>query len=718
MISQSAFSQDLDWHKSDSVTIVDGMEYYYHIVQKGQTAYGISKLYNIPLKTFFEYNPEAFRGIRTGEPLLIPLSLIDTHIPAKNILDPSLSFSSTDNNLYIYHHVKTGETYYSISKMYQIELADLRKANSEIGDVLPEGVSLRIPYDQNILTGIKMQQENSDREENVYIVRAGETLSGIAKLLNTTREELIRLNPDIMQGMTAGDAIIVPPGKIAEKEPSEDPKAFHVVVGGETVYSISKRYGISIDSLLFYNDHISKTQVKIGDTLIIPFYNNIFGFIEYRTTKKEQMLDIANRFQVSLKDLKDKNPKYKNVVPKGRIVLIPVEQETPQYPDIISEDGSAFAFSDLYTGRDTICIGRQDEYKTITIALMMPFASQRLDKNSFIDMKRKNKVSDYAFFNFIQFYQGILLALDNLKEDGYNILLNVYDVTGKNSNIESILNGAEMKKTDLIIAMITVTPFQKVSDFALQNNIPLINVASARDDVLEGYPNVVKIIPSETTITETVMEILPDNDGNINLIVAKSNDGKHSYDVEWLRRVYPGFQEVPLTEGDKKDITNSLRSDKKNYILAISQNKLVILDLMRVLDEEKKKYDITLIGYPHWDAIPEMNYRYAQNLKLHFVSSQFIDYKDEDTNNFIFHFRAHFNNEPHLIAFQGYDIASYFIRSVALFGKNCIPCAEHVPYHFISTQNMIFANTPSNGYSNIYWNVYTIDDLQQKKVER
>ena len=66
-----------------------------------------------------------------------------------------------------------------------------------------------------------------------------------------------------------------------------------------------------------------------------------------------------------------------------------------------------------------------------------------------------------------------------------------------------------------------------------------------------------------------------------------------------------------------------------------------------------------------------------------------------------------------MLAFQGYDMLNYFVRSTALFGKKCLPCVGHVPYRFISTQDIQLESTPGNGYENVFWNIYTIEDYKQ-----
>jgi len=708
---RSVYSQNETYQKSDSITVVDNKEFYYHIVAKGETAYSLSKLYETSLELLYENNPDAIYGLRLGEPLLIPI------VSEKTVSKPTVN-KKEDEELYIFHHVKKGETYYSIGQKYQVAVAAIRAANPTLTDILPENISLRIPHDQKTLSNIKAQQQIPEVGETVYIVRVGETLQSIAKTLNTTTAELIKANPNILQGLTDGDAINIPPAATPDKK-VDMPKNYHVVKHGETIYSISKNYGVRIDSLLSNNRKIVNNHIVTGDTLTIPTYKHLYDFIEYRTDKKELLVDIANRFQISLSELKQRNPRLGNNIAKNEVVFIPVQKKTV---DIVSDPSKPFTSAetirssaegllDLIKSKESVCIGGWDTKKKYTVALIMPFSANRL-ATALLSGTRKNtrpKI-DSPSLKYLDFYQGVVLALDSLADKGLNICLNVYDITDA-VQMNQLLEKPEMRKTDLIIGVISAEPFRKIADFSKQHGIPIVNVTSPRNDILQNYPNVAKIVPDERTIYQAAQRILP-KDENFNILIVRKNDNAYSRSIENLKMLYPNHREF-LSEGKSMSSALSLLdSFKPNFVFMFSENTPEVLDMMRIFDEKRRQYEITLIGYPRWNSIEKLDYNYAHNLRLHFITPQMVDYKEQSTKDFVYMFRARFNSDPSIMAFQGYDMAYNFIYSLGMFGNNCIECFNHVPHHFLSMGDVIFSTTPGNGYNNQYWSIYTVRDYE------
>jgi len=711
--NQTVYSQNVLSQKSDSIIHINDKEYYYHIVAKGETAYSLSKLYEIALETLYENNPDAVYGLRLGEPLMIPVF-------SEKINHAPTTVKTEDNDLYIFHQVKKGETYYSIAQKYQVTVASIRNANPALSEILPDNVTLRIPHDQKTLSDIKTQQ-NSKTSENIYIVHTGETLQSIAKTLNTTTSELIKANPNILNGLTDGDAIKIPPPSVTDKK-TETLQNRHIVKHGETIYSISKNYGVRIDSLLAKNKKIVNNHIVVGDTLIIPNYKHLYDFIEYRTEKKEPLVDIANRFQISLNELQRRNPRLGNNVTKNEIVFIPVQKKASGLTNGQTSSGlqsetivSTSEVFDLLQSKDAICIGGWDTKKKYTVALIMPFSANKL-ASALSSGTRKNvrPKTDYPSIKYLAFYHGVVLALDSLADKGLNVCLNVYDITD-NTQMDQLLAKSEMKKTDLIIGIISADLFKKITDFSNQYNIPLVNVTSPRNDIIKGNPNVAKITPDESTFYNAARQIAPENSNN-NILIVRRNESSYSRSVENFKTLYPQCREF-LSEG--KSMTSALSLldvHKPNFVFMFSESTPEILDMMRVLDEKRKQYDITLIGFPRWNNIEKMDFNYAQNLKLHFIVPHVVDYKESGVKEFVYIYRARFNSDPDLAAFQGYDIAYNFIYSLGMFGNHCFECFNHIPHHFLSTGNIIFNRTPADGCNNQYWNIYTVKDYEVIRI--
>lgn len=562
-------------------------------------------------------------------------------------------------------------------------------------------------------------------EYYLHTITKGETAYSLSKIYGITTEILYENNPDAVSGLRVGETLQIPvvstkttPPSILPNKP-EDKKQyiFHQVKQGETVYSISKNYGISIDSLLSNNKKIVNNHIVIGDTLIIPSYKNVYDFIEYRTTKRESLIDIANLFQISLQELKQRNPRLGNHVSKNEVVFIPIQKKTANIPSVQPTSSSQTETptitsnqpSNLQKSKDSVCIGNLDTQKRYTVALILPFSANK-SVGILSSGTKKNPKTESSSLKYIAFYQGVVLALDSLSEKGLNIRLNVYDVNNE-YEMDRLLEKSEMRMTDLIIGIIYTDAFKKIADFSNQYNIPLINVASSRNDILQGYPNVAKIAPDENAVSHVAPRIISENQ-NPNVLIIRRNQTTHTKNVEELKTLYPHYREF-LSEGKGMSAAlSSLDSHRPNFVFMFSENTTGILDIMRVFDEKRKQYDVTLVGYPNWNNIGELDYRYAHNTKLHFIVPQVVNYKEQSIKDFVSTFRSRFNNDPNMLAFQGYDIAYNFLFALGTFGINCFECFDRVSHHFLSTGEIIFNNTPGNGYNNQYWNVYTVKDYE------
>lgn len=129
----------------------NGKKYYRHIVDKGETIYGIAEKYNEKPKDIILENPTAMDGIHPGDTLMIP-------IVVKTMVDTT----SVSNN-YIYHDVTGKETLYSLSKRYNTTVGAIDSLNPGLaGEGLKVGQRIRIPNTAN-----KIPKKHSTTKDTV-----------------------------------------------------------------------------------------------------------------------------------------------------------------------------------------------------------------------------------------------------------------------------------------------------------------------------------------------------------------------------------------------------------------------------------------------------------------------------------------------------------------------------------------------------------------------
>ncbi len=181
-----------------------------------------------------------------------------------------LQASGQDDD-YIFHEVQAKETKYGISNQYNITIEELEKFNPEIKSGLKEGLTLLIPKKEAAVASENAQKGGTEPDFVYHKVEAGETLYSLTRTYGVTEPELRQHNPDLTDGLKLGMTLKVPV-KEAEEEKAgvlDSNYTYHQVQKDETAYSLSRQYTISLDSLYLLNPG-AEDGLRIGQVLKLP----------------------------------------------------------------------------------------------------------------------------------------------------------------------------------------------------------------------------------------------------------------------------------------------------------------------------------------------------------------------------------------------------------------------------------------------------------------
>ena len=278
-----------------------------------------------------------------------------------------------DGKTFYIHIVKSGETLYAISKAYDISQSEIATNNPDIYAGLKVGQALKIPK--------RSDEVESDENYFYHIVKKKETLFGISRQYNVSVDDIIKINPEVKDGLQQSQTIRIPKFKIEEhsEKPAADTLTFiiHEVQPKEGLFAISRKYGVDEKEIEFYNKELLADGVKLGTSLRIP--------------------------------IKPKVDSTAVVIPKdGQIVKT---DETK--PSVIIPCKSTY----VYSG------------EPFNIALFMPFTQTEagvydsvIEENVEQQLDPKPKVAERSKKSFsavtnasLEFYEGFLLAIDSMK---------------------------------------------------------------------------------------------------------------------------------------------------------------------------------------------------------------------------------------------------------------------------------------------------------------
>jgi LysM repeat protein len=194
-----------------------------------------------------------------------------------SLQQPNLSSSSSPQNETIipakYHRVKSGETLSSIAKKYGISVTELKQINRLKGNVIHPHQNLKIKeavIQQNSLAlannSAVIDAENETA--TTYTVKHGETLSSVAKKLGISVEELKEWNQLNGNNLRIGQKLIIDKSQTTASAPKKENQIIHRVVSGESLHSIARKYGCKMENIKVWN-HKSNNDIKAGEKLIL-----------------------------------------------------------------------------------------------------------------------------------------------------------------------------------------------------------------------------------------------------------------------------------------------------------------------------------------------------------------------------------------------------------------------------------------------------------------
>ncbi|WP_185113966.1 LysM peptidoglycan-binding domain-containing protein [Fulvivirga imtechensis] len=190
--------------QADSVGVeeVNGKSYILHKVEEKETLYSLSRRYNVSIYQIIENNPPAEFGLTIGEIVRVPV-VKRTQIAKNDTSSPS--YVSVEEKI---HVVKPKETVFSISRMYNVSIEDLKRWNNLTDNLLE--------IDQKLIVKEKIEKSNTDpvkapvsRGGKTHIVASGETLYAISRKYNITIDELRSWNELIGNEIGIGQELIV-----------------------------------------------------------------------------------------------------------------------------------------------------------------------------------------------------------------------------------------------------------------------------------------------------------------------------------------------------------------------------------------------------------------------------------------------------------------------------------------------------------------------------
>lgn len=716
--------------------LLNGKEYYLHVVQRGEGLYRIGVNYGVSQQEILQANDNITEHLKVGQIIRIPV------IQGRNSNNNELSRAKS----FMYHTVTKGQTAFSIARKYNIPIETIFENNLGTREGLVEGAILKIPAQTT--NGNRLSAQEPDSAYLYHTVLPKETLYAIAREYHTTVEVIVAANPGLRNGILAIGSVVRIPKETFD--PLQNIKAtddgtqrfiegeqylYHTIQPGQTFFSISRQYQVTVESLQAANPGLNQEDLKVGYLLRIPRNQVVQSpktidqhpqhmFLSHKVRRKETLYGISRQYHVDMETIKLLNPKVDfNNLNKGTTLKIPTDTwfasrtasilETEPVDSLEEQEAMAMLFTKDCALNTTL--GYQEP---IRVAVLFPFAARETSRfyneSDTARMIRSLPASANRSKAFVEFYSGMLLALDTLKKQDVKVDLSVFDITPDSLALKRVLNDEALLNADLIIGPALANELPLVSAFSYEHKIPLVYPLSNTDTELWRNPYLFHVnTPDSLFYDQMAQEIVRQASGaNLVVIMPSEQEAGACSFVRHIQRqvaVHTGnpihYIEYHSTGNDLVELQAVMSKEGANFVVVPTVKEADVSKIIPVLAGVKEliQANITLFGTADW-----LRYQTIDPEQIHLLNGSIfspfgLDYNQPQTCNFINKYRQWFFTEPHAISpyFQssasgsnfsrygiwGYDVTSYFLTAIARYGSDFDLCLdqfhhENVQFNF------------------------------------
>ena len=510
----------------------------------------------------------------------------------------------------------------------------------------------------------------------------------------------------------------------------------HIVLERQTVFGITKAYGVTEEDLYAANPKLKAEGLKSGSVIYVPVSpekapvqavpvtetkpeskpdkkpaaSSHEGYIEHTVKWFEDINDVAAAYGVTPQQIIDANGLKSSRISKRQVLLIPkpgtvvkaagetkqadpataavpeqpamatVNPAEPQKPDPAKtdkqEEDDQTGILDWLTGKGTA-----------EFALILPFNASGKTSETNMD-----------------FYSGVLMALRDLETEGVKTKIHVYDYQA------GLPSASELGKNDFILGPVSTQELTAVLDRAA-GETPVISPLDQRAATLAQTRGGFIQAPSSTASQYADLAAWAASDAEKQdkiILVTEKVTGSTAPATgvrEALLNQGVTFEGVSWTQAEGRSLPSALTSRVSkggvNRIIVASEKEGFVGDVVRNLGIlQGRGYKIVMYAPSRVRTFETVDGSAYHQSELHISSPYFADYDAEKVRNFVRAYRALYRTEPTQFAFQGYDLAYFFAGLCAKYGNRWTRALDrvtgsglHTDFRFQKTGDGSFRNT-------------------------
>lgn len=461
----------------------------------------------------------------------------------------------------------------------------------------------------------------------------------------------------------------------------------HVVLERQTLYSISKAYGVTEEALYEANPSLRETGLQKNAILLIPFHENAApessvestdqkqaetsSYTEHTVKWYEDIEDIARRYDVSVKDIMELNGLKSKKLSTRQVLKIPVKTVVPApQPEAAEADDKPDEVETVEPENNENRVRAQEiEAPEVSDTDLLNLRSRDVvDFSLVLPLRATGNPSELN----MDFYSGVLLALKDLEAEGLKVQAHVYDLTAGMPPVDALV------KSDFVLGPVASRDLEAILQ-RVDGRVPVISPLDQKASSLSTfYRNFIQVPTAVDNQYDDLGQWVKEDAEDDDKIILITEKGAGSVTASVAIRSALARRELTYDilnyaivegRGIPAILTGTMTKEGTNRVVVASESEAFIGDVVRNLGIMLGKgYDIVMYAPSKVRTFDTIEGSAYHDASLHISTSYHADYSSDEVDRFIRAYRALFRTEPSQFAFQGYDTARYFIVRAARYG--------------------------------------------------
>lgn len=489
-----------------------------------------------------------------------------------------------------------------------------------------------------------MAQATTESGYFLHTVTKGQSLYSISSMYNVTIDDIVRLNPGSDKQIREGAALKIPQADTT----NSDKPVFHTIQAGETLYRLSVKYNVTTQAICEANPGLSTENFRSGQVIIIPVQS------DSKPQKETPKTEEQENTNVKMNDWKDmhKVERKETIFSISREYGITEEELIAANPELKKGKLKKGTFLFIPYGKNDK--KQESESQPITKELTNEevFSQNEELKKDIKTIKAAVMLPFMAGTStnmdeqvrMVEYYEGFLMAVDSLKKQGVSIDLYTYDTKGREATLNSILSKKEMKNMDIIFGPAKAQDIDVLATFADKNNIRLVVPFAPKVDEVFKNPHIYQINTPQSYLYSEVYEHFTRKFSDSNVIFLNASNGDREKD-EFIKGMKTELRNNGISYRDFTvtdnfyEITTVMDTLRNNIFIPTSGKSTALVKILPQLTQIRREHPNYMMNL---FGYPEWQ-TYTNDYLASFYEIDTYFYSSFYTNN-LFPAAVHFTN--------------------------------------------------------------------------